>query len=192
MTGRAQRVPSRHGSDLDRETRAVLLAPLGRAAYRGGMTAVSTLNPTVIDALYEEALDLADRVRTGFDLSAAQAPDTPGDVDLLRVAMSCEALRCTTRMMHSLAWLLNQRAFFKGELSEFQLRRHGRLSSVAAAGEREELERLPSDLQALSYQTEQFHARIARLDQSWRQGFAAQPLVIEQLRQRLEMQIKAS
>jgi regulator of CtrA degradation len=29
-----------------------------------------------------------------------------------------------------IAWLLNHRAYFAGELSEFQLRRHGRLPPI--------------------------------------------------------------
>ena len=61
------------------------------------------------------------RARFGGDFSI-------GDDCVERVALSCEGLRATTRTMHCLAWLLNHRAYFNGELSEFQLRRYGRLT----------------------------------------------------------------
>src|SRR6187455_3637252 len=90
------------------------------------MAQTADLSPTIVEALYSEALDLADRVRAAFDLSGRLTAASE-DEDLARIALSCEALRTTTRMMHAIAWLLNQRAFLAGELSEFQLRRHGRL-----------------------------------------------------------------
>ena len=90
------------------------------------MAATADLSPTIIESLYCEALELADEARAIFDLSGRL--DLAGeDEDLARVALSCEALRTTTRMMHAIAWLLTQRAYFAGELSEFQLRHHGRL-----------------------------------------------------------------
>ena len=91
------------------------------------MTATASINPRILDSLYGEALVLSDEVRATFALSG-RIGQSGLDEDLARVALSCEALRTTTRMMHAIAWLLNHRAFFQGELSEFQLRRHGRLS----------------------------------------------------------------
>src|SRR6187549_2215920 len=90
------------------------------------MAQTADLSPTIVEALYSEALDLADQVRAAFDLSG-RLTAVSGDEDLARIALSCEALRTTTRIMHAIAWLLNQRAYLAGELSEFQLRRHGRL-----------------------------------------------------------------
>ena len=80
----------------------------------------------VLDVLLGDATLFArsDEVRAAFDMS--RPLDLAGaDEDLARIALSCEALRTTTRMMHVLAWLLNHRAYFAGELSDFQLRRHG-------------------------------------------------------------------
>src|SRR5688500_16533694 len=85
------------------------------------MTVPADLSRPIIEALYCEALVLADEVRAAFDL----APRRCEQEDLVRIALSCEGLRTTTRMMHVLAWLLNHRAYFAGELSDFQLRRHG-------------------------------------------------------------------
>jgi regulator of CtrA degradation len=79
-----------------------------------------------VEGLYCEALVLSDEVRAAFDLSG-RIEDT-GTHEDARIALSCEALRTTTRMMHAVAWLLNHRAYFMGELSEFQLRRYGRLA----------------------------------------------------------------
>ena len=72
------------------------------------------IKPPIIEALYTEGLDLADAVRAAFDMSG-RIDQIVADEDLARIALPCEALRCTTRMMHALAWLLNQRAYFPVE-----------------------------------------------------------------------------
>ena len=97
------------------------------------MNAPVSINARIVEGLYCEALVLSDEVRDAFDMSRQAANSNNGDDDLARVALSCEALRTTTRMMHALAWLLNQRAYLSGEISEFQLRRHGRLAGESAA-----------------------------------------------------------
>src|SRR5919112_1034660 len=98
------------------------------------MSQPATINPRIIEGLYCEALVLSDEVRHAFALSG-RIGETGEDEDLSRVALSCEGLRTTTRMMHAIAWLLNHRAFFMGELSEFQLRRHGKLARDVAAAD---------------------------------------------------------
>jgi regulator of CtrA degradation len=112
-------------------------------------------------------------------------------MDLARVSLSCEALRTTTRMMHAIAWLLNQRAFFAGDLTEFQLRHHGRLPAAQPASSDEQLAMLGPDTRELIRRTERFHARIARLDSAWRQHFAMHPSAIHRLRERLTQEIGA-
>ena len=97
------------------------------------------LGQSVIDSLYGDALILADEARAWFD--RARGPDhAPAEVgaarDLvlagdsddplsdwggrhdpsLRISLSCESLRLTTRLMHIIAWLLLQRAIAAGEL----------------------------------------------------------------------------
>lgn len=148
------------------------------------MSEPADLSPTIIESLYGEALDLADEVRAAFDLSGAL--DLAGeDEDLARIALSCEALRTTTRMMHAIAWLLNQRAFFAGELSEFQLCHHGRLPPGQPASDEENLAMLGPRLVELIRRTERFHARIGRLDAAWRERFAMNPEPIHRLHDRL-------
>ena len=148
------------------------------------MSEPTDLSPTIIESLYGEALDLADEVRAAFDMS--RSLDLAGsDEDLARIALSCEALRTTTRMMHAIAWLLNQRAFFAGELSEYQLRHHGRLPAGQPMSDRDQLALLGPSLVELIHRTERFHARIERLDAAWQQRYSVYPTPIDGLRHRL-------
>ena len=144
------------------------------------MTTPSDINQPIIEALYCEALVLADEVRSAFDLSPARA----GSEDLVRIALSVEGLRTTTRMMHVLAWLLNHRAYFSGELSETQLRRHGVLPPDRPA-DPEQLALLQPETCSLIAETEAFHGRIARLEAAWRDRFAVRSDAVHRLRERI-------
>jgi regulator of CtrA degradation len=88
-------------------------------------------------------------------------------------------------MMHAISWLLNHRAYFMGDLSEFQLRRHGKLASDISAGDPERLALLNPEIRDLISVTERFYARLLRLDDSWRQRDADAPSAIARLRARL-------
>ena len=145
-----------------------------------------TINPRIVEGLYGEALILSDEVRHTFALSGRVEDLAAGaDEDRLRIAISSEGLRTTTRMMHAVAWLLNHRAHFMGELSEFQLRRHGRLSPDMRRSDPEQYALLPSDMRELVAVTLRFYDRLLRLDRSWRQS-VDEPRAIDRLRDRLE------
>lgn len=146
--------------------------------------AMTDINPHIVESLYAEALLLADEVRDAFDLRGRIEEMAP-DADLARVALSCEALRTTTRMMHAIAWLLNHRAYLRGELSEFQLRRHGKLPEERSRTDPGNLAMLDPDTRALIVTTERFYARIERLDHAWRNRFDAHPGAVQRLRERL-------
>ena len=147
------------------------------------MASPATINPRIVEGLYCEALILSDDVRAAFDLSGRI--DTVGLPESeARVALSCEALRTTTRMMHAVAWLLNHRAFFAGELSEFQLRRHGGLSDFPGS-DPARLALLDAETRALIAATERFYARLRRLDTGWRERDPQIPGAIARLRERL-------
>ncbi len=148
------------------------------------MTQPATLNPRIIEALYSEALVLSDEVRAAFTLSG-RIEDAGREEDLHRVAFSCEALRTTTRMMHAMAWLLNHRAFFMGELSEFQLRRHGNLTGEIATADPARMALLPEEIRELISATERFYARLLRLDIGWRRRVPGEPSAVDKLRERL-------
>ena len=132
------------------------------------MARTTNLSRPIIEALYTEALVLADDVRAVF-ASGAREPET-GEDSMVRLALSTEGLKTTTRMMHILAWLLNQRAFFTGELTESQVRRHGTLPPDRE-GDANALALLEPETRELIAETERLHERIARLDGAWRSGF---------------------
>lgn len=140
------------------------------------------ISHAIIESLYCEALVLADHVRAAFDLSQRHLP--AGESDLAHIALSVEGLRTTTRVMHVLAWLLNRRAFFIGEMSEFQLRRHGRLHGDRPA-DPDNLARLAPEIRELIHMSAKLHARVARLDRAWSGGFEMHPPAILRLRERL-------
>ncbi|MDP3907873.1 DUF1465 family protein [Novosphingobium sp.] len=147
------------------------------------MGTAASINPRIIEGLYCESLVLSDEVRGAFALSG-RIDAAAGEDDEVRLALSCEALRTTTRMMHAVAWLLNHRAFFNGELSEFQLRRYGRLTDFPQS-DPDRLALLPPQTSELIRATERFHARLKRLDNGWRERDAATPSAIARLRERL-------
>mgnify|MGYP000735791846 CR=1 FL=1 len=147
------------------------------------MAPPANINPRIVESLYYEALILSDEVRLAFTLSGRLEAVT-GDEDEAKVALSCEALRTTTRMMHSVAWLLNHRAYFNGELSDFQLRRHGKLVDFPE-NDATRLALLDPAARSLIEATEQFHARLKRIDTAWRERDPAAPSAIATLRDRL-------
>lgn len=142
-------------------------APQQRSLHRN-MARTTNLSRQIIEALYTEALILADDVRAVF--AAGTREPVAGEDAYMRLALSAEGLKTTTRMMHVLAWLLNQRALFQGELSENQIRLHGALppDRLSDAGQ---LALLEPATRALIADTERLHQRIARLDEAWRQHF---------------------
>ncbi|MGB3711010.1 MAG: DUF1465 family protein [Erythrobacter sp.] len=167
------------------------------------MSRTTNLSRPIIEALYEEALVLADEVRSVFSLgyggeaeSGAAAVGNRSDVArpslsasaAARLALSNEGLKTTTRMMHILAWLLNQRAFLAGELSEDQVLRHGTLPSDQPS-DSHALASLEPETRELIAESERLHDRIARLDATWRDGLdSASPALA--LKQKLERSLR--
>jgi regulator of CtrA degradation len=149
-----------------------------------------SMNQRIIEALYCEALALSDEVRHAFTLSG-QFERACADEDLARVALSSEGLRTTTRMMHAIAWLLNHRAYFQGEISEYQLHRHGRLSPDMRQSDPQQMAVLEPEIAALVQMTRNFYDRLLRLDRSWLVGEHAEPSAIERLRERIEQRLSA-
>lgn len=144
------------------------------------------LNRKIVEGLYCEALMLADEARSIFDLAPIR--ETGERADRLRLALSVEGLRTTTRVMHTLAWLLNHRAFYAGELSEFQLRRHSKLPPDREP-EPANLDLLEPEARALVAHSQKLHQRIARLDAAWRGRYEMQPAAILRLRERLSQAV---
>jgi regulator of CtrA degradation len=147
------------------------------------MGSPANINPRIVEGLYCEALVLSDEVRQAFALSGRMEA-VAGEEDAASIALSCEALRTTTRMMHSVAWLLNHRAFFNGELSEFQLHRYGKLAEFPDS-DPARLALLDDETRDLIAATERFHARLKRIDASWRERDREAPSAVAALRERL-------
>jgi regulator of CtrA degradation len=120
------------------------------------------LTSRLVDALYTEAMVLADEVRTYFD--------EPGRADretlepLLRVGFSCESLKVTTRLMHVIAWLLTRRAVEAGEISAAASRQPARLLGPAAPSDPAVVEALPETARILIEASRDLYARVERLD----------------------------
>lgn len=155
------------------------------------MPFLPSLNPRIVNALHVQAIDLADKVRTRFErLRGETNRVVADDEDLRRVQISCEALRTTTRVMHCLAWLLNHRAHFAGELSELQLRRHGRLIANFPDSDPDVVAALPDDVQVLIHESQRLYQRIQRLEQAWRSEAIANGSAVQRLRERLSRAVE--
>ncbi|EJL20728.1 DUF1465 family protein [Novosphingobium sp. AP12] len=149
------------------------------------MSAPCPISPRILEALYCEALVLSDEVHGAFTLSG-RIERINRDEDLARIALSSEGLRTTTRMMHAIAWLLNHRAYFLGEINEAQLRRHGRLSPDMRQSDPVQTALLDTATALLVDTTRRFYERLLRLDESWRLAAPVAPSAIDSLRQRIE------
>ncbi len=122
-----------------------------------------TFTRAVIDSLHVEAMVLADEARFYFESEglAERSKLTPME----RVIFSCESLKVTTRLMHSVAWLIAQR-------SSEPNRRNPRLGK-AAKSDLTGLIALPFDAQHIITTSEELYDRIARLDEQMRTEAAA-------------------
>lgn len=137
----------------------------------------------ILDRLYYEAIALSDAVREAFapqqknqkhlsrtlsNISFSNhVAEQHGEIEEL--ILSSEGLRTTTRMLHVIAWLLNQRAYLLGEISEQQLRQHGRLSPDTNPHDAECFQTLSPLHRTLVHATQDFYARLKRLDQGWQE-----------------------
>lgn len=153
----------------------------------------SPFTAKLVESLYIEAMVLADEARSYFELTPAE--QGLSDQDEARIDMSCESLRVTTRLMHSIAWLLNQKAFFAGELTEHQLRSRSRALGKCSASDPFVVTRLPGEAQRLVHETQHLLDRLVRLERSLeadRLGFAevqAMHPMVHQMQARLAIEL---
>ena len=117
------------------------------------------LTPKLVDALYTEAMLLADEARSYFDRDQMGGNLSPE----ISVAFSCESLKVTTRLMHSIAWLLNQKALRAGELSQTEADSGERGLGYAPASDGFQVERFPKEAQLLIAASEDLYFRMQRL-----------------------------
>lgn len=117
----------------------------------------------LINALYVEAMVLADEARAYFDLHSRESRDqmTP----LQRVSFSCESLKVTTRLMHVVAWLLTQRAIAENAPSHRPHNPNTNRLSSAAPTDSVVIALLPEQARELIVASCELYSRVQRLDQ---------------------------
>jgi regulator of CtrA degradation len=119
--------------------------------------------PRLIDALYTEAMLLADEARAYFDVEAREERGTLPP--FVRVGFACESLKVTTRIMHIVAWLLTQKAVETGEIHGADGRRPERRLGNANDSDPAVVEQLPETAQRLVNASADLYARVKRLDE---------------------------
>jgi regulator of CtrA degradation len=122
----------------------------------------SQLTPKLVDALYIEAMVLADEARSYFDTIGRDDRLSLDPID--RVGFSCESLKVTTRLMHVIAWLLTQRAVAAGELSRAESGEAERRLGEAPQTDRDLFPRLPESAADLVRASEELYDRVSRID----------------------------
>jgi regulator of CtrA degradation len=122
------------------------------------------LTPKLLDALYTEAMVLADEARSYFDRDTMNGTVAPA----ISVAFSCESLKVTTRLMHSIAWLLNQKALRAGELSEHDASSESRNLGYAPASDDLLTPHFPDDAQQIIRASEDLYYRLERINNGLR------------------------
>ncbi|WP_082788349.1 DUF1465 family protein [Sphingorhabdus sp. M41] len=121
----------------------------------------SLLTLRLMDALYTEAMVLADEARSYFE--SGRFNDETDSGDLLVVSFSCESLKVTTRLMHCIAWLLNQKALQSGELSEGEVWNHDRRLGDAPVSDPRMVNRFPKEARQIIMASEELFLRLQRL-----------------------------
>jgi regulator of CtrA degradation len=116
----------------------------------------------LIDALYTEAMLLADEARSYFDEAGRDERSTLEP--FARVGFACESLKVTTRIMHIVAWLLTQRAIESGEIASREGRRPERRLGHAQDSDPTIINMLPSAAKRLINSSSDLYARVKRLD----------------------------
>jgi regulator of CtrA degradation len=123
----------------------------------------SRITPRLIDALYTEAMILADEARAYFD--EAGRDDRQTLEPFARVGFACESLKVTTRIMHIVAWLLTQRAVESGEIRSADGRRPERRLGHAGESDPLVVDQLPEAAQRLINSSADLYSRVQRLDE---------------------------
>lgn len=124
--------------------------------------AESPVHRRLIDALYVEAMVLADDARGYFDEGGRVEREALAP--MARVTFSCESLKVTTRLMHVIAWLLTQRAVLAGELRPRDALDPSRRLGEQPVSEAASVRELPEQARAMVAASIDLHRRVARLD----------------------------
>lgn len=124
----------------------------------------SRVRRRLIDALYTDAMVIADEARAYFDESGRRERELLGPME--RVSFSCESLKVTTRLMHIIAWLLTQRAVDAGEMAPRDALDPSRRLGTPPHSDQAAVDALPLQARALIANSIDLYRRTARLDES--------------------------
>ena len=113
----------------------------------------------VLHSLYTEVMVLADEARAYFERKQNNGAIAPE----LAISFSCESLKVTTRLMHSIAWLLSEKAILSGEISFDKLPDHNRELGHAPESDPHCVQLLPAHAQYLVSESEAIYARLKRI-----------------------------
>lgn len=157
------------------------------------------LAPDLIDSIYTEALLLADEARAWFDRyrpsQAARVVDDQEDPlanwaarhdPSMRIALSCESLRLTTRLMHVIAWLLQQRALAAGEIDMIDLADPVNRLGPSPDCDLAMLDELPAPVGVLVRSSLALYGRVEALDTLQVSSFAAGIPPVRAMMERLQ------
>ncbi len=153
------------------------------------------VTPDLVDALYIEAMLLAEEAREHFSNTNIDAIAETFLAPVRKVELSCESLKVTTRLMHAIAWLLNRKAYFAGEITERQLRNHSRMLGRANESEPDVIATLDPQSRYLVHASQELFDRLKRLEErqmniSQTDNSNALPVATEQASPVREMQEK--
>jgi len=115
----------------------------------------------LVNGLHTEAMLLADEARAYFDQAGRDHREMLDPV--MRVTLSCESLKITTRLMHILAWLLTERALAVGQMNEGEAAASSRRLGEAAATDPGDVAGLPAQALTLIEASQDLYARVRRL-----------------------------
>lgn len=118
----------------------------------------SGITRKLVDSLYTEALLLSDELRDCFGVGGVA--DAAHLDPTLRVALACEALKGTTRLMMVIAWLLDHRGALDRGAGTAGIR-----LGVAAETAPGLLLQLPEGARMALAATIELYQRVSRLDQ---------------------------
>lgn len=140
----------------------------------------SLLTQKLLDALYTEAMVLADEARSYIE-SGRFNEDSNHD-NVLAVSFSCESLKVTTRLMHCIAWLLNQKALHSGELSEGEAWNRDRALGYAPATDQPMVDCFPEEARQIVMASEELFQRLQRLQARLQREMEAESAVQDMFR----------
>lgn len=134
--------------------------------HRIEMSKAESLHPVLfsrlVDSLYIEALVMADEARSYFDRDG-DLHQTAGSNTLLRLSVTCESLKVTTRLMHIIAWLMTQKAWQRGEITVDALRDPKYMLGPASPSDEAVVGAMPSAARDLVVGSQLLYDRVARL-----------------------------